>query len=189
MNWHVRVGRRWITRVMSPLFLTRRYELVPTFNVARSLKALLTNPDGLSCSSPQIPVVIVTPYGNTAKLRFIYDTGADLMVIPVYVARHQGIPFRTDYPGRIGSSLGGGVRCYYDYVQVRSSLSGKTHRWVCAFADSLQARLILGRAGFHDDFATAVEGGHLVVRYRTSLGGFLKHLVTKPRVPEKWLPI
>jgi hypothetical protein len=125
---------------------------------------------------------IVTGYDDTVTLRFFCDTGADHMVIPIYVARSEGIRYREEYPGTLSSSMGGNVRCYYDFVQVRSSLSGRTHRWVCAFADSVQARLIAGRSGLLDDFAVTVRGHRLVVSHSVSLGRFLKHHATRRRV-------
>jgi hypothetical protein len=115
------------------------------------------------------------------------------MVIPVYVARHQGIRYREEYPGTLTSSVGGSSRCFYDFVEVRSSLSGRTHRWACAFAESLQARLLVGRAGFLDDFAVAVKGRHLVVSHPVSLSRFLKHYAVRLRgrahAGDEWEPI
>jgi hypothetical protein len=176
---------------MLSLFISRRYPLRSRFNTARSLKSLLASQQGLPCEFPELPVEIVTSYGDTRRLRFFYDTGADHMVIPVYVARHAGIRYREEYPETLGSSVGGSTRCFYDFVQVRSSLSGRTHRWVCAFAESLQARLLVGRAGFLDDFAVAVKGRHLVVSYPVSLSRFLKHHAARPRgrARGEWEPI
>jgi len=89
------------------------------------------------------------------------------------------------------TSIGGTVRCYYDFVHVHSSLSGRTHRWVCAFAESLQARLILGRSGFLDEFAAAVGDRHVVVSHRVSLSRFLNHHATRlrSRSVDEWEPI
>jgi hypothetical protein len=176
---------------MPALFISRRYPLRTRFNTTQSLKALLANQDGLRCDAPELEVEIVTNYGGTRRLRFFCDTGADHMVIPVYVARFVGLQYRQDYPGTLSSSMGGAVRCYYDFVQVRSSLSGRTHRWVCAFADSVQARLIVGRSGLLDDFAVAVTGRHLVVSHAVSLRRFLKHHATKwrARSRDEWQPI
>jgi hypothetical protein len=176
---------------MLPFVLSRRYPLVGTFNKAPGLTALLANEQGLRCDLPRVPIEIVTGYGDTTIHRFFYDTGADHMVIPVYLARHEGIPYREDYPGTLSSSVGGTVRCFYDFVQVRSSLSGRTHRWVCAFADSLQARLIVGRSGFLDDFEAAVRGKFLVVRRAVSPGRFLKHFAARlrGRPGDEWEPI
>src|SRR5215472_4239144 len=142
---------------MLPLVLSRRYPLVPTFNKAPGLKALLGKQDGLPCNLPRVPIELVNSYGETRRHRFFYDTGADHMVLPIYFARHEGIRFREDYSGTLSSSVGGTVRCFFDFVLVRSHLSGRTHRWVCAFADSLQARLIVGRSGFLDDFGAEVR--------------------------------
>lgn len=91
----------------------------------------------------------------------------------------------------MGSSVGGSVRCYYDFVQVRSSLSGRSHRWVCAFADSVQARLIVGRSGLLDDFAVAITRRHVVVSHAVSLRRFVKHQTTKwrARSGDEWQAI
>jgi hypothetical protein len=176
---------------MLPLVLSRRYRLDSRFNPASGLKSLLGNPQGLPCDRALVPIMIDKGRGITTTLTFFFDTGADLMMIPVYVARHVGIRFREDFTGTISSSVGGSVRCYYDFIQVRSSLSGRTHRWVCAFADSLQAPLVAGRAGFLNDFATAIKGQHLVVSHPVSLGRFLKHHVARlrTRAVKEWEPI
>jgi len=133
----------------------------------------------------------VTNTGATRKLRFFFDTGSDLMVIPVYVARYVGIAYRQDYPGTLASSVGGTTRCFYDFVQVRSSLTGQTHRWVCAFADSVQARLIVGRSGFLDEFAAGVRGKYLVVSRAVSLSRWARHQVGRLRggIGDEWEPI
>jgi hypothetical protein len=166
---------------MFSLTISRRYQLTTRSNKSRGLKSLLARPDGLPCDSPELPLDIVTSYGDTTRLRFFFDTGADLMVIPVYVARYVGIRYSEDHPGTLGSSVGGSTRCYYDFVQVRSSLSGRTHRWVCAFAESLQARLLVGRSGFLGDFAAAVKGHHLIVSRPVSVIRFLKHHAARLR--------
>jgi hypothetical protein len=178
---------------MLPLILSRRYPLVPRLNTAPGLQSLLGSQEGLGCDLPRVAIEVITAYGDTKTLRFFYDTGADHMVMPVYAARHYGIRYREAFPGTVSSSVGGSVRCYYDFVQVRSSLSGRTHRWVCAFADSLSAPLIVGRSGFHDDFAAAIRGGHLVVSHPVSLARFLRHHATKVRTRarsrDEWEPI
>jgi hypothetical protein len=178
-------------RSMLSLSISRRFPLRRRFNKARSLQHLLASQEGLRCDSAELALEIVTEIGDTPKLRFFYDTGADHMVIPVYVARHEGIRFRQDYPGTLSSSVGGNICCYFDFVQVRSSLSGKTHRWVCAFADSVQARLLVGRAGFLNDFATTVTSRHLVVSHAVSVSRFLKHHIARlrGRPRDEWEPI
>jgi hypothetical protein len=160
---------------MFSLLISRRYRLRGEWLNSPSLLRLLGSQNGLRCDFPEAPIEIVTSSGGTKTLTFFYDTGSDHMVIPVYIARHHGIQYRQDFPGVISSSVGGRARCYYDFGQVRSSLSGRTHRWVCAFVESVQARLIVGRAGFLDDFAAAIRGHHLVVSCPVSLGRFLKH--------------
>jgi hypothetical protein len=178
---------------MLSLSISRRFRLQERFNEAASLKRLLGNPEGLRCDSAELALHVVTRTGDTRKLRFFFDTGSDLMVIPIYVARYAGIAFRQDYPGTLASSVGGATRCFYDFVEVRSSLSGKTHRWVCAFADSVQARLILGRSGFFDEFEAAVRGQYLVASRAVSLSRFVKHhigrLRTRGVTADEWEPI
>ena len=61
---------------MLPLVLSRRYPLVAKFHTAPGVNALLANQVGLSCDIPQIPLEIVTDYGDTKTHRFVYDTGA-----------------------------------------------------------------------------------------------------------------
>jgi hypothetical protein len=180
-------------RSMLSLSIYRRFPLQRRFNKVRSLQQLLASQEGLRCDSAELVLEIVTEIGDTRKLRFFCDTGADHLVIPVYVARREGIRYREDFPGTLGSSVGGSARCYFDFVQVRSSLSGRTHRWVCAFAESVQSRLLVGRAGFLNDFAAGVNSGELVVSHAVSLGRFLKHhlarLRSRPRSDDDWEPI
>ena len=107
---------------MLPLALSQRFPLVPRFNTGSGVKALLANQDGLPCYFPQVAIEIATLHDEARTLPFFYDTGSDLMVIPVYVARHHGIRYREEYPGTMISSVGGSARCFYDFVQVRSSL-------------------------------------------------------------------
>ena len=126
---------------------------------------------------------------NSKPLKFIFDTGADLMVIPVYVARREGVAFGTDHPGSLASSVGGTAPCFYDGVEVRSALSGRSHTWPCAFADSVTAPLVVGRAGFLDEFSAAVTPHHFVVSYPAPLGRFLRLLTRAARDPGPWQSI
>jgi hypothetical protein len=173
------------------LSISRHYPLLTRFNTSRSLKALLANQAGLRCDHAELLIEVVAEYGNTRRLRFFFDSGAHLMVIPVFVGRHEGIRYSEEFPGTISSSVGGSARCYFDFVQVRSSLSWRTHRWVCAFVESLQARLIVGSAGFLDDFAVAVNGHRLVVSHSASLSRFLNHHAARLRAHSgvDWEPI
>ncbi len=88
--------------LMLRLRLSRRYSLRTWFNRAGSLKRLLASEAGLRSNLAEVPIRIITSFGDTT-LRFFYDTGADLMVIPLYVARHEGIPYREEFPGMLGS--------------------------------------------------------------------------------------
>ena len=159
--------------------VSRRYRTTPRFNTSPGIIALLGNPDGLSCRRPQLQLEILTKYGDVTSLRFVFDTGADLMVIPVYVAQREGIAFRTQHQGPLASTLGGSVPCWYDFVEVRSSLSGKLHKWPCAFADSKTAPLVIGRAGFLDDFSATAGADRFVVSYPAPLGRYLRLLFAR----------
>lgn len=92
MRGEVRIGSRRLL-VMLSLSVSRRYPLTNRFNESPSLKRLLANPNGLRCDFPELPVTIVTNDGDRT-LRFFYDTGADHLVIPIYVARYKGIRYR-----------------------------------------------------------------------------------------------
>lgn len=93
----------------------------------------------MSCDFPELPVQIVTSRGSTRTLRFFCDTGSDHMVMPTYVARHEGIFYREEYAGTLSSSVGGSVRCYYlaefEVVRCRPRvppfLLGIRRAWLC----------------------------------------------------------
>lgn len=176
---------------MLSVAIARRFQLIRRINNARGIRNLLANQDGLRCDHGEVAIDIVTDDGDTTRHRFFYDSGADLMVIPTHVAHVEGIRYSAAYPGMIASSLGGDARCFYDYVQVRSSLSGKVHRWVCAFAESERTRLVVGRAGFLHDFAACFRGNQLIVSHSVSVRRFLQHQVTRlcARSRDAWEPI
>ncbi len=130
---------------------------------------------------PEFRLHLIARYGEVIPFNFRFDVGADLMVIPVYVARRLGIAYSQRHRGALASSVGGRVPCFYDFVTVQSSLSGRLHRWPCAFADSIRARLLVGRAGFLDDFTVSIRNGHFIVSYLASLSRVLTHAFTRLR--------
>jgi hypothetical protein len=115
------------------------------------------------------------------------------MVIPVYVARREDIAFGTDHPGSLASSVGGTAACFYGVVEVRSALSGRSPTWPCAFADSVPAPLVVGRAGFLEEFSATVGGHRFAVGYPAPLGRFLRQtfsrLARAARGAEPWQSI
>jgi hypothetical protein len=111
------------------------------------------------------------------KLEFALDTGADMMVIPVNMATGLGIDFRRDIEGK-ANTIKGSVRCYYDVVEVVSTLSGKVHRWPCCFVETGETRMLIGRAGFLEDFAISIRNNQLIVMYPVSFFRFLSGFFT-----------
>ncbi len=78
-------------------------------------------------------------------------------------------------------------------MEVRSTLSGRPHTWPCAFADSVTAPLVVGRAGFLDEFSATVGDNRFIVSYPAPLGRFLRRslswFVRAARAPEPWQSI
>jgi hypothetical protein len=78
-------------------------------------------------------------------------------------------------------------------VEVRSALSGRSHTWPCALSDSVTAPLVVGRAGFLEEFSATVGGNRFVVGYPAPLGRFLRQtfsrLARAARGPESWQSI
>lgn len=181
--------------MLQGLFVSRRYEFKSRFCVGKGMCDLLGNPEGLSCSCAELEIAVLSKLGETVPLRFFLDTGADMMVIPLFAAQYHGIAFSKRYPGTLASRAGGTVTCWYDFVRVQSTLSGKTHRWPCAFADSIHVPLVAGRAGLLDDFTLSLGNRHLVVSYPTTLRRALKHYWQALRhhgsgqVSDDWPPI
>lgn len=146
----------------------RQYPLCPDFLKSPGILKLMNNLDGYPSNYPYVHLTVRTKYGDSATMRFILDTGASISVIPVQVALREGIGFSKSHTGMLASSVGGTVLCYYDFITVQSALSGKPHRWPCAFADrqdSVYSPCILGRAGFLREFAFAISDDRMTVRY------------------------
>ena len=137
--------------------MPRRWPLQQRVNRAPGLARLTGQPDGLDCPFPQLRLDIRARDGRYLPLSFPFDTGADFMVIPTSFADRYDIPYTTDYPGAVGT-LGGAAACYYGFVTVRCHLTRREYRWPCGFTTGEGGRLLLGRAGFLDEFAVS----HLV---------------------------
>jgi hypothetical protein len=104
------------------------------------------------------------------ELDFRVDTQADLMVIPVHTARDERIPFSQQNP-KTAIGLVGETITYRGQVHV--VIAGQAHDWPCDFVEvpvrSEGSRLhpkllpVLGRAGFLDEYAIAVDSGYLII--------------------------
>jgi hypothetical protein len=177
--------------------ISRRYRMTRMQSVGSGLRDLLNDPAGmLPWARPKLRLDLVSKYEDVARLPFEFDVGADLMLIPTYVARHEGIAYSQRHRGNLSSSIGGRLPCFYDFVTVRSSLSGRLHRWPCAFAESTQAPLLVGRAGFLDDFLVSISKGHFIVSYAAPLLRGLSYRfaqlcawLAKDRRREEWTSI
>ncbi len=98
---------------------------------------------------------------------FRVDTGADFTSIPVHLARQFGLDF-SQRDERRGIGLVGATRLFRGHI--RLTLAGRSHEWPCNFVDTpveqaTQAELtaVLGRAGFLDEYAVALDAGFLFI--------------------------
>jgi hypothetical protein len=155
--------------------MSRRWPLRRRTNRSPGLVQLTGDPAGVSCPSPYLRLDIRTRDGGYLPLSFQFDTGADVMAIPTSAADQFQIPYTTDHPGAV-HTLGGAAACYYGFVTVRCHLTRREYRWPCGFTTAEGGRLLLGRAGFLDEFAVAIVGGEFVVRRPGRLGRLLARL-------------
>jgi hypothetical protein len=149
--------------------MKKRIRLIPEQTRAGGL---LGNP--FHCDRPEIHLELLTNYGFV-RARFRVDSAADLLTIPIRYADREGIPFSKQHPGTAGT-LSGQVPCYYDYVTVKSVLSGKTYRWPCCFLQSGPERLLLGRACFLQEFGFAILDGELIILHIGPIHRWLRRL-------------
>lgn len=134
----------------------------------------LVAPPGISCDRAKLRVEVKCGDDGYRPFVFIYDTGADLTTIPIQTATSYGIPFSRSNPGA-SMTLAGPVKCFYDYISIRSALSGKEYKWLCSFSDTSLNLPLLGRAGFLDEFATTIRGGQFIVMCDVTFRRFLRH--------------
>jgi hypothetical protein len=100
-------------------------------------------------------------------LPFRIDTQADLTTLPIITAQREGIPFATDHSGT-AYGLTGAVEKFRD--RVRLQIAGREHEWPCDFVASPpgvrslpELSAVLGRAGFLDEYAVAIDSGYLIL--------------------------
>ena len=116
----------------------------------------------MDCPFPMLRIRVRDRFGALVALNFRIDTQADCTAIPVVDARRQAIPFHTDQPGHV-AGLTGRVAKYRD--RVRLVIGGREHDWPCDFVETPIAGLspVLGRAGFLDEYAFALDSGFLIL--------------------------
>jgi hypothetical protein len=130
---------------------------------------------GISCPVPVVRLRVRTRYGTLIELDFRVDTQADFTSIPISRARRQAIPFSAAHERR-ALGLVGETTVYRD--RVRIVLAGREHDWPCHFVHVPASREgdlppVLGRAGFLDEYAIAVDSGFLII---TRLGPICRRL-------------
>jgi hypothetical protein len=138
---------------------------------------------GMNCPYPRINLHVRDRHGTHTLLPFRIDTGADCCAMPVSLARKEAIPFQ-DVQSGTAAGLVGAAQKFHDRLRV--VIGGRTYDWPCDFIDvpppsagrrpdPLLRIPVLGRAGFLDDFAVAIDSGYLIL---TRLGP-LRRLVRK----------
>lgn len=123
-----------------------------------------------SCDTPVVRLRVRAKHGRLAELDFRVDTQADFTSIPVAEALERGIPFSQEHQ-RTVVGLVGETTTYLDAVRVM--IAGREHIWPCYFVKLPAPREpsrrprellpVLGRAGFLDDYAIAIDSGFLII--------------------------
>jgi hypothetical protein len=126
--------------------------------------------EGINCPFPVVKLRVRDRYGTFAELDFRIDTQADFTTIPIQTAQSQAIPF-SEAQERTVFGLVGETTTYFD--RVRILIVGKEHNWPCHFVNVPVSRergqlpreqlSALGRAGFLDEYALAVDSGYLII--------------------------
>jgi hypothetical protein len=121
---------------------------------------------------PQVTLRVYDRYDMLANTTFRIDTGADLTTLSVSFARRHGIPFTTDAPSRARGMVGV-VTSYPGEIKI--VLGGREHVWPCLFVDSpTELDPVLGRAGFLDEYACAIDDGFLIITRLGPVRRFLR---------------
>src|SRR5579885_2431588 len=124
---------------------------------------------GFPCPVPVVRLRVRDRYGSLTELDFRVDTQADFTCIPVQTAQEEHIPFSQE---RECTAVGlvGETTMYRD--RVRLVIAGHEHDWPCHFINTPPPRepgqprelpAALGRAGFLDEYAVAVDSGYLII--------------------------
>jgi hypothetical protein len=125
----------------------------------------------LVCPFPLVMLRVRDRYGGWALVPFRIDTGADCSAMPVSLARREALPFQQTRSS-IATGLVGIAPKFRDRIQV--VLGGREHDWPCDFIDApapeagqrigpVQEGAVLGRAGFLDEYAFAIDSGFAII--------------------------
>src|SRR5438445_273479 len=95
-----------------------------------SLKLRARSVDGVSCPFPVVKLRVRDKYGTLAQVEFRVDTQADFTVLPLQIARQEGLPF-SEENRRMVYSLAGGTEAYRGRIRV--VIGGCEHDWPCEF--------------------------------------------------------
>lgn len=128
---------------------------------------------GMACSRPLVTLRVATPYGFT-EVHFWFDTGADVAMIPIPLAREKGIAF-TEAEAVRGTATGfvGRTTRYRGTLPVL--IAGERFAWPCDFlvppasvpeGRNTYAYGILGRAAFLTAFAACLDDKYFYLRRR-----------------------
>lgn len=126
--------------------------------------------EGEPCPLPVVMLRVRDRYDTFAELKFRVDTQADVSVVPINLAEKEAIPFTKIRPGT-ARGIAGKVAKYRDRIRV--TIAGQEHDWPCEFTEPAldpdtkqplqDLSPVLGRAGFLDEYAIAVDSGYLTV--------------------------
>jgi hypothetical protein len=126
--------------------------------------------EGISCPFPVVRLRVRDRYGALADLDFRVDTQADFTSIPIPTAQRESIPF-SEAQERTSIGLVGQTTTYRD--RIRLVIAGREDDWPCEFVrlpapqepgrQSRELLPVLGRAGFLDEYAIAVDSGYLII--------------------------
>ena len=122
---------------------------------------------GIACDRPMVTLRVATPYGFRT-VRFWFDSGADVTMIPVPLARREGIEF-PESPAARGTATGVAGRTSRYRGSLRVLIAGEGFAWPCDFlvpppsvpqGSTLYEYGLLGRAGFLAAFAVCLDAKH-----------------------------
>jgi hypothetical protein len=126
---------------------------------------------GVTYSYPLVMLRVRDRYGLLVSLPFRIDTGADCTAIPTDLARREHLPFQQTQMEMVGG-LVGTTQKFRDRLRV--VIAGREHDWPCDFIDvpppaagrrpdPLLQIPVLGRVGFLDEFAVAIDSGYVIL--------------------------
>jgi hypothetical protein len=119
---------------------------------------------------PCVTLRVQDRYGAWTEVLFRIDSGASVSALPIWLAQHHGMGFQQQTSGQVRGLVGVTSRFRDRLLRVR--IGGREHHWPCDFVDvPPQAQQgatatpygVLGRAGFLDEYAVAIDSGFLII--------------------------